>query len=164
MKTVLKHIVDGKVFTRETARAYTHVVLTKVDVEASVQYIQKNYARWIIQAKKDSEFSWDYQNYNLTRAVGDVSFFGHSTVGQNNKDEAEKFWAKFGTLTRDEYLAQQMQQERDRLAAKIEKLQMTDYKWVVETWSGSLSNALKAAAGIKSSHTRVEPINNGVAA
>jgi hypothetical protein len=164
MKTTFKHLVDGTVFTRKTARAYTHVVLTKVDVEASVQYIQKNYARWIIQAKKDSEFSWDYQNYNLTRAVGDVSFFGHSSVGQNNKDEAEQFWAKFGTLTRDEYIAQQMQQERDRLAAKIEKLQMTDHKWVVESWSGSLSNAQKAAAKFTLDHTRVEAINNGVAA
>ena len=164
MKTVLKHIVDGNVFTRQTARAYTHVVLAKTSVYASLQHIAKQRASCVKQAKENAEFYWDNAQYNSTHAVGDVSFSGRYIVTQRYKEEAVKFLAEFGSLTRDQYIAQQLQEERDRLETKIMALMMTDHKWVVCAWSGSLSNAQKAAANFTLDHTRVEAINNGVTA
>lgn len=164
MKTTFKHIVDGTVFTRQTARAYTHVVLAKTNVEASVQFIEKHCAGWIKQAKKNAEFDWDHAAYNSTASVGEPSFFKQYTLTQHQKHEAEAFFGKYGTLTRDQYIDQKVQTERDRLSAKIEALQTTDHQWVAAAWSGSLSNAWKAAAGYHYDYTRVEAINNGVAA
>lgn len=165
-KTTLKHIVDGEVFTRTTSRIYTHVVLAKVDVPARIENIESYRKDIIKQAAKNAAFSWDLAQYNSAHAVDDVSFHGTYIVTQECKDDALKFVAQYGHLTRDQYIQQKADEANQRIDSQIESLKSSPQTWSVQSWAGSRELGMKACSQYErfQCFTRVEEINNGVAA
>ena len=165
-KITMKHIVDGKVYTRKTARTYTHVVLAKTDVAAAVAAMEAGVEARAKGAKSTAEWLWDKHLYNSTHEVGQVSYLGFGTVNQYDRDEAIEFFQQNGHLSRDQYALIKLIERRTREREQIKKLSESTPTWVVAAWSGSRELAIKACSQFErySNFTRVEAINNEAAA
>ena len=165
-KITLKHIVDGTVYTRTTARTYTHVVLAKTDVAATVAAMEAGRSAKIQGRKVWANGKWDKEMYNNTHDVGHVSYMGYYIVTQTDRDEAREFFEQHGHLTREQYALIESIDCGLKLDEQIKKLRESTPTWDVAAWSGSRELAMKACSQFERYHnfTRVEAINNGVAA
>lgn len=172
-KQTLKHVVNGKTFTRQTARSYTHVVVARDNVD-------KQLARHA--ARKESDESvvrycnewWKHYQDVLAAGVGGKVFYMRNQGGyylnksgpqlvvhQGMVDLGNDLVAQHGTL--DNYIAT-CKSNRDRnYETERTRISSSDQQWYVTSWHGNANLAHKAAAALADYlDTRVEAINNGV--
>lgn len=167
-KKTLKHSIDGEVFTRTTARDYTHVLVGRVNKAAVVAdndaYEARlpdliaeacaSHAKAIKVAKaiiKPENFGKFYRNHNGYKIQID-----EREVEKAHSD-LEWFAEEDRDLNQANIYAQSL---ADRRAKEAE---INEDEWFVISWHSRPDLAEKAAAQSINSHfdTRVEAINGG---
>lgn len=171
-KPTFLHTVGGRTFKRQSARAYTHVVLARANIDKSVAYIEQLRAGTLAQAERSAR---DYfAHFSAARAVGlggRVPYMkGQGGYGRAEGQVVREWDLSYGAecfAARGETVEAWVQHARAESLADIEaslkraREQSTD--WYVLSWHHSAALAEKAAntaRGVRD--VKVEAINGGV--
>lgn len=175
-KTTLKHMQpNGEIATRQTARAYTHVLLCKQSRAALIAAHDAARDGELARVAKDIAHTFKRYKEALATEVGAPYAYDRNQGGYRKFADgslatyplpdymhklANEFFAKYGDKLEDvvafhvaEAVAR-LDRERGRLAERSEE-------WSVISWHGSAKNA-KPAYVAPGDLFQVEAINNGV--
>lgn len=172
-KITMKHALGtGKVATRQTARAYTHVVIARWTPEAALLLLateRKSQAQIVREATRD----WNHAQQIIRAGVGGRAFFHPNQGGAYlNRSgipqyEVQDFDVRLaqeyhgGTLEQD--VAKAIADEQDWCEKVAANYKSRSTEQFVYSWHGSQRLAEKAAASYSRSYaTTVEQINDGV--
>lgn len=160
-KITLKHSLNGKIETRTTARAYTHVNVLRLNAAKYTRYLQDQISEKSIAALTKLERS----NGNFyARVLNEVLPEGAKDWEVRNlavsKASAVKALAG-GTV--EDYVARKLAKHYASIAAELEYVKANDGKLHVEGWSSSAANAIKNGSRWNDRYDSLaQEINNGV--
>lgn len=177
-KQVLKHELEGKVYTRQTARNYTYVVIAKENKQRTISWAQERLdnlvsKRFRDQLTADETYEWKYNKNFLATPVGEYYYY-HRDQGGAYMNRAgkhmlvEQCWKDMILENMPESVEAKVQDTIERLSAQAAKDMdaaiASDPQWGVYSWHGTADNAARAARALEDRmHTKVQRINNGEA-
>lgn len=178
-KQTLKHEVNGEIFTRTTARNYTHVCVARVDKGRTLASAKAELARVTSQSHRDAvtkeqTYKFKYRKYLLTKKVGEKAFYDRNQGGFYLNRTGEHMEVRQYMLDlAAEYLGESIEANvenelnecRARAETWISHVEKSQPVWEVYSWHGSATLARKAADALynQNREVRVEAINNGAA-
>lgn len=173
MSILIKHVAPGgKVFTRRSARLYTHVVMRRHNVQAHIASIQAGRQQEVERSVTSATDDWDH--YARVRQVGvggRVPFqrnqpgFGR-VEGQEVHDYmvrgAQEYLEEYKTL--ENCVAQTRTETNAAIDRRIENVTRFRTDEFVVSWHQSRALAMKAldAHIYPGDVSRIEEVNNGM--
>lgn len=175
-KTTLKHMQEnGTMATRQTARAYTHVLLCKVNNALNIAAIEASRETRIAHAVKRAKEEFKDNTDDIAAGAGGMirykrgqggyqrfadGSFATYTQEQWHFDHAVKWHATYGT-TLEGYISHFTQQETAQIEREIESASKRDESWHVISWHSRADLAKPSYIGAGDLF-KVEAINGGV--
>jgi hypothetical protein len=175
MKTQFKHLLpNGRVATRNSAHAYTHVVLARANIEREVALIlarDTDKARAFREREAKEAFAHATQVINAgvggradyVRGQGGYGKPGGFVIQQWHVDFETEWLSKRGG-SEAAFIEYSHNEFRQRQAEDLQRAKSQSTDWHVLSWHHSYALADKAAkaADWSAREKRVEAINNGV--
>jgi hypothetical protein len=173
-KVTLKHAQpNGEIVTRQTARAYSHVLLRKVNVAARLAEIEGRRAASLEDTEKSARKYYKQYLAEVAAGVGgqipywpgqggyrklaDGSLATH-TLDQWQYDNAAQKLAEFPSI--ESYVAHNRAVTEAEIARNLEQVRGWSEEWEVISWHGRADLAKPSYVGAGDTFM-VEAVNNG---
>lgn len=170
-KQTFRHVVDGRTFKRQSARAYTHVVVARPNIERQLAASAAT-RETPEQIAKDAAYEWAHRQSIIDAGVGGVVFYHRCQGGAYLNPSGPRCVVTEGTLgIAREYhhasveaeIAHNTAEQDRRLSQDAARIVGQDPAWRVISWHHSAALAAKAAdSAAGRMDVRVEAINGGV--